>query len=375
MRAADLDGARGRRHGAQAPSAQVQSRLPRRVAADRRAVYHRLMRVLVALVVVAGCERTGREPDRLVPVELPASPAGDTAIGSIWGEGSDVWVVGDRSIWRTRDGGATWTLTPILAAERETVLGRLWGLDAQHLVLTSSDDGVRSSADGGSTWAQVGKLQGYFLRDDGRGGLIALDGFTGVCRIVGSTDGGRTFTERWRGAQCGLGRVTQDQEGLVAVGDRIVEQGLEPLVLRSADGGTTWADVSAGVTADVPSLSFGDSTAVDGALIAACSGMWLCRSIDGGHTWKRTGTLPTAPATDHALLAFLAGDGRYALAWRQASGLGVASTDAGLTWSTIPAVPAGAEIIAAMVSRSGDVWLGGRLVERPLLLHGKLATK
>lgn len=348
---------------------------PRRVAADRRSACYCSVRVLVALVVVAGCERTGREPDRLVPVELPASPAGDTAIGSIWGEGSDVWVVGDRSIWRTRNGGATWTLTPILAAERGIVLGRLWGLDAQHLVLTSSDDGVRSSADGGVTWAQVGKLEGYFLRDDGRGGLIALDGFTGVCRIVGSTDGGHTFTERWRGAQCGLGRVTLDTEGLVAVGTRSVAQGLEPLVLRSADRGTTWADVSAGVTADVPSLSFGDSTAVDGALVAECSGVWLCRSIDGGHTWKRTGTLPTPPAKDNPLLAFLTGDGRNVLAWWQPSGLGVASTDAGLTWSTSPAVPEGAEIIAAMVSRSGDVWLGGRLHERPLLLRGRLATK
>jgi hypothetical protein len=51
--------------------------------------------------------------------------------------------------------------------------------------------------------------------------------------------------------------------------------------------------------------------------------------------------------------------------------LAVASTDAGLTWNPIAPPPTGASILAAWVSSAGDVWLGGTLAERPLLLHGQ----
>lgn len=191
------------------------------------------------------------------------------------------------------DGGLLASGHPALDTDHLRVPGR-----PPHLGLVRSDDGGRS-------WSEVSLLGEADLHAlvVTEGLLLGAEATQGS--LLASTDGGRSWQER---GQVELVALAAQPDGQLLVGSTIDR------VVRSDDGGRTWAPVTAG-----PAVL---ATAED-AFIAADPHGQVHRSTDGVD-WERVGSLPSAP---EALL----GDGARLYAWTVDNGLQV-SDDAGATW-------------------------------------------
>jgi len=138
-----------------------------------------------------------------------------------------------------------------------------------------------------------------------------------------SLDGGATFELR------NDGLLDTDVHAFGAAGDILYAAGPGLGVAVSANGGTTWATVSAGTGA-----SFFGRILVDPSdtqhVVAADVQQGVMESRDGGQTWVALGTQPTSWVSS--------GDG---LATIYASGGPTAqrSTDGGVTWQSLTLPP------------------------------------
>ncbi|MSO49173.1 MAG: hypothetical protein EXQ49_04625 [Acidobacteria bacterium] len=175
------------------------------------------------------------------------------ATGSLWGPG------GDRGVYKTTDGGATWKL--VLKGDEDTGANDLVIADANPNIMFATmyqrrrsqccmngggpGSGVFKSTDGGETWARVeGGLP------TGPMGRIAVDAYRASANIVyalvegqgpaGAGDGGRGGG---RGAGAGAGAAAGGAAG--AAGAPAPAAASNPTGLyRSDDGGASWKQVS-----------------------------------------------------------------------------------------------------------------------------------
>ncbi|MGD8321132.1 MAG: glycosyl hydrolase, partial [Gemmatimonadota bacterium] len=260
---------------------------------------------------------------------------------SSWGNG----------VYRSTDGGETWThvgLEDTRAIGRILVdpadpdvalvgaLGNLWA--------PSEERGVFRTTDGGRTWTKVLYVDDVtgvvdMARDGGDPGTIYAAayqrlrqpwGFNGGgpgSGIYRSTDGGQTWERLTRGLPDGpMGRIgvatSAHTGGLVYA---VVEHATAQGIYRSTDGGDRWERMS-----DMNSRPayysglYVDPT--DDARLYLCT-RWFYQSEDAGRTWR---TMPTEPTYDvglkgdyHAMWIdpndsrhfYLAGDGGLYQTW------------------------------------------------------------
>ena len=290
----------------------------------------------------------------------------------------DVWTVGERgTILHSVDAGRTWDESPTTCSEP------LFGVAFadRHHGLVSGGRGVLLYTRDGRGWKRrrsysPAALFSVATLDDGRA-VAAGEG--GV--VVTSADRGWT----WR--QC----RTRTRETLRAV--RLLPSGLvwatgERSVVRSGDGGRHWTASRLPVPGPCGALAVADRRLV----FAGGAGGALCRSANGGRTWRRLGYGPRSAWSD-ALVAggevWTAGAGG-ALLRSDAAGAsrilqtvadgadlsGVAragargwvvggdgavatSVDGGSTWATLPA-PAAADLTAVAAPTSQTVVLAGK---------------
>jgi len=276
---------------------------------------------------------------------------GDPETGDLWAAGGGEWQ--GAGVWRSRDGGDTWTLSKLangqadewLAASPELAeqLGmtpappapfsgevvNLWSLGrtGETLYAGAKPAALFASQDRGETWNRVQGLSDHPSSDGWEPGAAGLTLHTilsdpgdpaklwigiSAAGVFASEDGGATWDRRNRlsnavppdthshpAAPCG------NQTGLcvhnlaLSPGDRLYQQNHHG-TYRSRDGGRTWDDITAGL----PS-TFGFPVAVhpedpDTLWVLPLNGdsagrfppdasAAIWRSSDGGDTWARCG--------------------------------------------------------------------------------------
>lgn len=266
----------------------------------------------------------------LGPAPLLNRDAGRISSIAIHPDNGDVIYIGaaQGGVWRTNDGGASWT--PLTDAECSLAMGSiaLDPVDPRILYagtgeLHFSGDsyygcGVLRSADAGETWTQLGAS-------------------------VFDTDAG--------GAR--ISRVLVDPVSAGSTTATTVYVASNFGVFRSTDSGATWTPVLAGIATDMV-MSPADPRTLYVAIgsVTASAGNGVFRSTDGGVSWTRLdggfptsdvgrislAIAPSAPATLYAAVQNgfqtprASGDGQLLGIWK--------STDAGGTWTKLQATNA-----------------------------------
>ncbi len=211
----------------------------------------------------------------------------------------------------------------------------------------TSGGGVFKSTDGGASWTPAGLARlvvHALVLDPGTPGVVyaGASAFnetgSGKGGVFVSPDGGATWAARNVGLLAFPGTGPGNVADVFALGfdpvlPSVIYAGVNGGVLRSVDGGQTWAARATGLPrAEVVSLAI-DPTDSE-VIYAGLVGGGVYRSRDAGATWVQIWAAP--PGANFRLSVFLDPDQPstlYAVTRGGTSGGGVfRSTDAGLTW-------------------------------------------
>jgi len=223
-------------------------------------------------------------------------------------------------VLRSTDGGLSWTRV-------NHGLGDSQPLAVTALVFNPFDAGTlyAATADGlfrtrnqGQSWQQVG-LGGTSMlalaADPFHPGSLLAAAHQGQFVVLGSTDGGATWTRRDQGIADNTAFQVLFFDPRTP--DRVLAAGFGAPTYVSRDAGATWTDVGHPLS----SLAAGPGGTLLGAPYAADG---VLRSTDGGFTWSPAGALP-----DTISQLLFVGGRLYA-----AGALGVwVSSDGGTTWN------------------------------------------
>ena len=236
-------------------------------------------------------------------------------------EGGGQYSYDGEGVYRTTDGGATWTFLG-LAETRHIGKIAIDRLNAQRIFVAAgggafdkdANRGVYRSSDGGATWTKV-----LYIADDTGAVDVAVD----------PTDGGRVFAAVWQ-------RNRADNTTYVG--------GPNSGVWRSLDGGTTWTRLTNGfptganvgrigiaIARTAPQTMYATVYDTDAALLG------IYKTTNGGDRWSKTSS--NSLASQFASYGWYLGQIRVnpgnaddvfaldAALWR--------STDGGKNWATV----------------------------------------
>jgi photosystem II stability/assembly factor-like uncharacterized protein len=257
------------------------------------------------------------------PAHFTPAPILDIAIHPI--DSHEVWISSRVRLWRSRDGGATWS-------QVRNLVEQVPGGPSNQLVTSISLD------ERGVIWAT-----GYGVWDTGYPG-----------QIYKSADGGESF--RSVGPKLGYGdflmTLTVENQQSIWVGGARIYHGA--LLLHSQDGGETWVDRSppSGAEFDDPinTLLIEGDTILAG--VGDHSGPHIIRSDDRGQTWNVS---HAEPSCCWRIVSSLTRSGgviygsisivmKFPYDWSLGLGVDggvVVSTDGGRTWRTAEGAPDG----------------------------------
>lgn len=275
-----------------------------------------------------------------------------------------VSAVADRIAWasgtngtviRTADGGATWQTLAVPGAEKLDFRDIDAVGDATAYVLSIGAgelSRIYKTSDAGRTWTEqfVNRDPTAFFDAmafwDAQHGVAVSDSVDGQFVIVTTSDGGSSWV---RVAPSALPPALPNEGFFAASGTNVtvaapnhvwVGTGAasEARVLRSSDGGRTWAlartPLDAGPSAGIFSIAFSDRThgiVVGGDYKAeSVAGNNAALTSDGGGTWSAMKGL----GGFRSVVAYLPGDGASLVAVGP-SGTDI-SRDRGKTWTPIP---------------------------------------
>ncbi|MEM0964165.1 MAG: T9SS type A sorting domain-containing protein, partial [Bacteroidota bacterium] len=222
-----------------------------------------------------------------------------------------------------------------------------WLTTRENTILAASGRGLYRSADGGETWTLSPAFTTtlYALVQAPDGALYAGTFAQGIAR---STDDGQT----WAFVGSPLGRTTHlavAPDGTLYAGVTVFgSSNVEPGVIRSLDDGQTWTAINGwGTSPRNPRALAVDS---GGRVFAAFGLATAFMSDDQGDSWMPTEELP--PNTE---VFYATGDDLLAA---QRDGSIARTSDGGATWETITAEPTGAYPRSLIVDASGAVYVG-----------------
>lgn len=299
------------------------------------------------------------------PTPLPAGP--DLPLAGLI-DATHGWAVTGHRLYVTADGGQAWRdATPpggLATADSDRLLGvafadALHGWVAVNGAFTSASDpsygrvDIWRTADGGRTWSgsrlpparfhPFGEIMAQVQFDllDARRGFAFLSGNSAKGRndsdLFWTADGGATWS-----ADRPTGTGSVGNEGSVAFAtatDGVIVNALHGTgVVATRDGGETWTDAALAVPSGPAAQAFMGQPAFTGersGLLAvnlqtdAANAVWVYGTSDAGASWT---ALSPGPA-GFTEVAFL--DQQH---WLAADGPEVAQTsDGGRTWTRIPA--------------------------------------
>lgn len=247
---------------------------------------------------------------------------------------------GNFGAYVSRDGGLTWTPSPQEMASF-SFADNLTGLGV-------AANGLYRTSDGGNTFTltRAGAAEAVkFLSPTVAVGIV--DG-----SLVRSVDGGVTWT---------TGIAAQGRNGLVALSANVIlawgRSGTYPdfddRILRSADAGATWTDLGEVIAAGPLAASFAFTVPAGATVIASNGAGDLYRSVDAGLTWTQTYATP-GPTPGFG------GGGAPVFADSQTgycgfgAGFLLRTTDGGATWAQISS-GSGTTLLALDRFANGDL--------------------
>jgi len=264
---------------------------------------------------------------------------------------------------RSTDGGVSWQRLSPVGLPAQIQVRALSGL-ANGLFLLGSERGAYRSADNGATWQPLeGALSsggvseflpwpvhaqrpapaaGY--SDEGIGPIVLAATGHGVFI---SWDGGALWQPRSAGLPVNsrIVALLPGQNGAIwALTDSrfLAETAAPPMVLRSIDGGRTWAPAGRGLPEATPLAWVADPAAADTGLLIATRQHFL-RTNDNGLNWR----VVEIPAGNHTAIGVAATDPRVIYLAGQPA---LRSTDGGQSWQPMPIAPADQEAQATQVT-------------------------
>jgi photosystem II stability/assembly factor-like uncharacterized protein len=240
-----------------------------------------------------------------VAISEPFTSASDPSYGRI-------------DVWRTTDGGQTWTQAQLPKAVLNP-FGEILPavqfdfLDASHgfaflsgnLAKGRNDSDLFWTADGGRTWSADRPTGSGNMGNEGAVGFATVNDGVIVNAmhgngIVATHDGGRTWTDATFdlhpgsvGAQLFFGQPVyfNGHSGLVAV-DVQTDNGSDNRVYRTLDAGSSWSDAGR-LPAGLFAISFLDQERWIGV-----NGSVVVRTADGGRTWATSPVVGLPGATE-----------------------------------------------------------------------------
>ncbi len=189
------------------------------------------------------------------------------------------WAVGDNAIaLKTVNGGTSWQVLPQIRPW--PVFYRVCSIDSMHVWITSSEDSILMSTNGGTTFEtyQISPLSIFYLGVDFVDTLRGWACGTGGWRISKTTDGGRTWTTRQDSYGTGYDLDMIDSlNGWAAIGGGTL--------LRTDDGWNTWIPQNTNSSAGLDGISFWDS--LTGITVGGQNGnlATIIRTTNGGAVW------------------------------------------------------------------------------------------
>jgi photosystem II stability/assembly factor-like uncharacterized protein len=305
----------------------------------------------------------------------------DPDSGTLFAAGQNAWF--GAAVWRSPDLGRTWTLSSegLTYGDEGPAIRSIWQLKPARGKLYAGVDpaGLFVSADGGQNWSPVSRplseLPQASAWQPGKGGLpvhsIVPDPAGPGRWWIGLAGGGVLYTgdggDTWEARNPSLpGAAPFRSQKLLAApgGSGLLYQQHHAGVFRSADGGRTWLDITAGLPTrfgfglalhprDPDSLYTVPITNANGSRHFPDGRIAVWRSRNGGQSWIRlTGGLPETPAFVSVLREGLATDslepaGVY---FGTTGGHLLASNDEGETWtSPAPHLPEILSVTAAVL--------------------------
>lgn len=274
-------------------------------------------RPFVFALLVAACARSAPAPSPSNLPQLTEQQSGTTAVLQAVSVVSDrvVWVSGHRAAWaRTIDGGATWHAGRMTGPDSTLQFRDVHAVSASIAYLLAAGPGPASriykTLDGGQTWQQqfINRDSSAFFDCfgfwDADHGIAISDAVRGRMIVIGTDDGGRTWTDRSSAlppALAGEGAFAASGTCLIAgwrnhawiatAGDSATR------VYHSANRGGSWSTtqlpIVSGQATGAASVAFRDvrtGLALGGNIgNASHRGDNVARTTDGGATWTIAG--------------------------------------------------------------------------------------
>jgi len=267
--------------------------------------------------------------------------------------------LGARPLWKSPDGGNTWTPTDNMPF---AVLQQLVAdpTAPQTLYAAASDTGVFKSTDGGNTWIAINNAMASAVALNPSNTAILFAGFG--TQVYRTTDGGADWSlvDSFTGGVTQLAVDPHKPTTVYAISQPPSTASNSPTYAVSTDAGNTWSALTPPAFGIAQFLV---DPVTEGTLYAYTYGGGVCcfgfvqpamfRSTDGGATWQDLNTgaaLPgpvadptTKPATIYA-------------------GIGARSNDGGNTWKPLTAPAAiASNTTTAMATdpQTGAVYVAG----------------
>ncbi|MGE0786992.1 MAG: WD40/YVTN/BNR-like repeat-containing protein [Sandaracinaceae bacterium] len=200
------------------------------------------------------------------------------------------------ALYRTVDGGATWTaVTEIDGLVAPDGICNLTAADPTHLFAIGRANGpsrLLSSSDGGASWTAISLDARLMMAIDGRftsptEGIVVGMGPGLRCTVVRTTDGGDSFDTVFESATpnslCWKIDFPSDDVGFVAVQDTSTGPGT---FARTMDGGETWEELPLPMTTAYPAIGVGFLNDRIGWMASEDASLPVYRTFDGGETWE-----------------------------------------------------------------------------------------
>ncbi len=301
-------------------------------------------------------------------------------ITALAGGAAGIWLGADDLLFRWSAGSRKWEAIDLTLVETRVVA---LAEEAGTLLASSGSDAVHRSFDGGATWSRSSKG----LPTNAQVNQLALHGNTAFAAtaqhgLFTSFDG-----ESWLPASSGLPQLPggagtpvqvsafafSGDSAWIGTTDAMVGGTVGSGVLRSTDGGASWAPARAGLP-QIDEASYEAILALRASgdvLYAATSGGGLFASSDGGESWKAAAAGLPAGAQVRALAETTEGVVAAVAVEEGASTALYRSTDEGQSWALIGDEAVFAGSVQALASRDNLLAasvVGGEGEKSPLLV-------
>ena len=308
-----------------------------------------------------------------------------------------------NSMWRTTNGGASWSVQGVGAMVDPWALGGsgqsfcavgrgilvapqggawqaansgqlywlqdgvavtdsdLWAVDGAGALLHSTDGGTWVEQATPSRWSM--EPSGVSFPDSADGWLAgATNQFTGSGVILHTSDGGASWTPQSSVLASGLSGIqfVDDNDGWATSEFPFgLGSGANTAIEHTTDGGSSWIAEYVPDNPSLAALSFTSDTTgwVGGSATTASGAAALFKTTDGGTSWTSE-KLP-ASVQDVSSLQFLDANDGWAVAEGDTTGVLLQTTNGGSTWTTVSSLPAAANPACVYFLNASQGWVGG----------------